>query len=1244
MAESGGIRPGRVAKNRRTTTWLILLLAFLFIAVGAIAVGYYSTQINQARKNKEAELSAIADAKVNQIVAWRKERLGDAKNIYETPMFFQSVKSYLEAPTSLLKEQNITWMENVRSIYSYHTYFLLDPDGKIILQDQNHTESLGDQAILFTQQAAQNNQLYFSDLYREENSYDIHMDLFIPIGDIKNKSIKPIAVFLLRIDPNEYLYPLIQTWPILSKTGETVLFRREGNEVVYLNELRFAKDSALRLRFPIDNPNLPSAKAIRGEIGVIEGIDYRGVPVLAATRKIPDSSWYLIAKEDTSEIFSVNRQQGWILAVVIFLVLVTYLLLAYALIRRQRQFYEKEILEAEVERQKLRQSYNLLFEMGNDVILVFDENGSITDVNDRAVESYGYSHAELLQMNAKLLQAAERQDRFFENLKNIKERNGLRFEIVQQKKDGTQFPVEVSIRYFQVKEKGYYINFIHNISERKKAEIALKENLNALQSIINTSPLAVITTDRDGKVTLWSKAAEKIFGWKSEEVLEKPLPYFEENSSDNFESVLNKVLFATGPIQYAGIRKRKDGTVIKVNATSAPIKDYRDEVKGILEMLGDVTELKKIEAENERMTEERFQLLERLRLQFNRMPIGFILTDEKLNILDWNPQAEKIFGFTREETLGKNQYDLIIPKENREFVEEIVKKSTLGNHTEVITHENITKDGRHIMVEWHNTSLWDESGKMIALMAMAIDVTEKIEAERQLRASEEKLRAFFDSNLIGIQFSDIYGNIYSANNEMLRIIGYTRADLGAGQMRWDQLTPPEYADLDKFATEQALKWGSCVPFEKQYIRKDGSLIWVLIGFVIIGKEKENSIAFVLDITERKEAEQEIHSKQELLNLTGQIGKVGGWEFNVETGAGTWTDEVARIHDLDPAAPTSRAIGLNFYTPESRKIIEKATQEAVEQGKSYDLELEIITAKGAYKLVRTIGQPEYVDGKVVQLRGIFQDITELKQAESEVKKLNEELEQRVKERTAELTIANQELESFSYSVSHDLRAPIRAIDGFSQIIVDEYRASLTPDMLRYLQNIRSNTRNMGQLVDDLLAFSRLGRQSIQRYDIKMEELVKGVVDEIKLGIQGREVEFRIGKLPDCRADKNLLRQVYFNLISNAVKFTRIRTHGLIEIGAYKKVPQLPEASVAEKQACYFVRDNGVGFDMRFYDKIFSVFQRLHKPEEYEGTGVGLAIVKRVIEKHGGVVWAESEVNSGATFYFTIGEENNNDQSN
>jgi two-component system, sensor histidine kinase and response regulator len=238
--------------------------------------------------------------------------------------------------------------------------------------------------------------------------------------------------------------------------------------------------------------------------------------------------------------------------------------------------------------------------------------------------------------------------------------------------------------------------------------------------------------------------------------------------------------------------------------------------------------------------------------------------------------------------------------------------------------------------------------------------------------------------------------------------------------------------------------------------------------------------------------------------------------------------------------------------------------------------------------------------------------------------NAELEKKVRERTAELEVANKDLEGFSYSVSHDLRAPLRAIDGFSNLLLKNFSANLPSDAQRLLSNVMASARDMRQLIDDLLDFSRLSRQPLTKQHVAVSNIVHQVLEELRPEQAGREIEVRASGIADCTGDPSLLKQVFVNLLSNAFKFTKKQDRAIIEIGSRQQ----------NEETVYFVRDNGAGFDMQYAERLFGVFQRLHRKEEFEGTGVGLSIVQRIVQRHGGRIWAEAAVGKGATFYFTL----------
>lgn len=319
-------------------------------------------------------------------------------------------------------------------------------------------------------------------------------------------------------------------------------------------------------------------------------------------------------------------------------------------------------------------------------------------------------------------------------------------------------------------------------------------------------------------------------------------------------------------------------------------------------------------------------------------------------------------------------------------------------------------------------------------------------------------------------------------------------------------------------------------------------------------------------------------------------------------------------------------GVGLHPEDLERCVEGWTT-ALRTGHPYHDECRMRRASdGAYRwhLARAVPVHDR-SGRIVQWFATCTDIDAQKKAETDIRELNAELEKRVEERTAQLTAVNRELEAFTYSVSHDLRAPLRAVDGFSRILQEDYDDKLDDEGRRILKVIRESSQEMGRLIDDLLAFSHLGRREIQGQDTDMNKLAREVVEELCADAPPEHrTEIEVRSLPIVRCDRSLVRQVWVNLISNAIKFSAKAEHPRVEIGAYPS---------AEGYVCY-VSDNGAGFDMKYYDKLFGVFQRLHSSQDFPGTGVGLAIVQRVVSKHGGRVWAEGEVNRGAKFFFML----------
>ena len=405
--------------------------------------------------------------------------------------------------------------------------------------------------------------------------------------------------------------------------------------------------------------------------------------------------------------------------------------------------------------------------------------------------------------------------------------------------------------------------------------------------------------------------------------------------------------------------------------------------------------------------------------------------------------------------------------------------------------------------------------------------------------------------------------------------------------------------------------------------KDGSCYWVdttIVPFLDEQGKPRQYIAIRTDITERKRAEEAARQLAAAVEFSDDaiIGK------DLDGTVTSWNRGAEKLFGY----PAIEMIGqpITRLMPDDNVQQEQEILRQIRRGeyvKNYDA-IRIGRNGLPIDVAITVSPIKDTTGTIIGASKVARDNTERKSAELAIRQLNDQLENRVKERTAQLEAANKELEAFSYSVSHDLRAPLRAVDGFSQAVLEDFSALLPEEGRRYLLTIRDGAQRMGALIDDLLTFARLSRLEMKKGPIDMAELVRGTLVELGFPWPDRRVEIRLGALPPSAGDPVLLKQVWLNLLSNALKYSGKREAAVVEIGC--------EAN--EDGSVFFIRDNGTGFDMRYAGKLFGVFQRLHRAEEYEGTGVGLAIVQRVVHRHGGRVWAEGAVDCGATFYFTL----------
>ncbi|WP_204140814.1 PAS domain-containing protein [Halomicronema sp. CCY15110] len=599
---------------------------------------------------------------------------------------------------------------------------------------------------------------------------------------------------------------------------------------------------------------------------------------------------------------------------------------------------------------------------------------------------------------------------------------------------------------------------------------------------------------------------------------------------------------------------------------------------------------------------------------FDTLLAGYWDWDIPTNQAYLSPGFKQMFGYADHElpNVPETWQNLIFP-EDLPKVKASFEHHVASHGSEPFDHEvrYRHKNGATIWVNCVGEVVaWDAQGQPLRMIGCHIDITQQKQAELEMRQTKEELENFFTVALDLLCIADTQGYFRRVNRTWETILGYLPADL-EGQS-FLAFVHPDDVEETQAAIAQLSNQERVQSFVNRYRCRDGSY-----RYIEWYSQPQGDLIYAAarDITEQRQLEMKLRRREAHLKTAQRIAGLGSWEYDLPTGQITWSDEVFEILGRDPAlgAPNYAEL-LTIYHPEDQAYHDLVVQEAIRTQQPYDLDLRAYHPDGTLVYLQARGEPIFnATGELVQLVGILLDITERKRAEAQLLQTS-----------AQLAASNDELEAFAYSVSHDLRAPLRAIEGFSQALLEDYGDQFDDSGRKYFDRIGHNVGRMNDLISDLLALSRVSRSAMTGTSVNLSHLVSAEIAELQTIHPDRQVELVVPPQVIAWGDATLLSLVISNLVQNAWKFTQHHPTARIELGQCDR----------GEQPTYFIRDDGAGFDMAHADMLFGVFQRLHNMTEFPGTGVGLATVKRIIQRHGGNVWATGAVEQGATIYFSL----------